>query len=242
MIYRRVPVTNKDDSSHAARPGGSSAAEARVEEENRPPEEAGRGSAPQDSRPTAGSPGDGGPGSARPGAAGQDAAEAPAPAGEAQAAGAADRASSEVASLRDQLLRLAAEFDNYRKRESRERAEAWGRAKADLIEKLLAPIDDLSRVAHPEGPEAAPDSPVAGLLAGVELVERKLLQTLEREGLRRIEAEGAAFDPALHEAIMIQRTSDPELDGRVAHVALPGYRFGDRLLRPAKVVVWKIQP
>ena len=143
----------------------------------------------------------------------------------------------DAAALRDQLQRLAAEFDNYRKRESRDRAESWRRAKADLVEKLLEAIDDLSRVAHPEAGSAA----VAPLLSGVELVERKLLQALQREGLQRIEAEGAPFDPALHEAILTQPTDSPELDGRVAHVALPGYRFGDRLLRPAKVVVWKLR-
>ncbi len=150
-------------------------------------------------------------------------------------------ASAEEATLRNQLLRLAAEFDNYRKRESRERLEAWGRAKADLIEKLLPAIDDLSRVAHPESAET-PGSAVGGLLAGVELVERKLLQALEREGLVPIEVEGAAFDPALHEAVLTRPTGDPDLAGRVAHVVAPGYRFGDRLVRPAKVVVWKLEP
>ncbi|MFN2431314.1 MAG: nucleotide exchange factor GrpE [Gemmatimonadota bacterium] len=146
----------------------------------------------------------------------------------------------EAQALREQFLRLAAEFDNYRKRESRERGEAWTRAKAALIEKLLEPVDDLTRVAHPD-PSAASNEEAAGLLAGVSLVERKMLQALEREGLERIEAEGAAFDPAVHEAILTQPTGDPALDGRVAHVALAGYRFADRLLRPAKVVVWKLQ-
>jgi molecular chaperone GrpE len=146
----------------------------------------------------------------------------------------------EEAAARDQLLRLAAEFDNFRKREARERAEAWGRAKADLIDKLLPVLDDLRRVAHPEAAEAPPGSPVRALLEGVELVERKLLRVLEREGLQAIEAQGAAFDPALHEAILTWPTNDPQLEGRVAQVVEPGYRFAERLLRPAKVVVWKL--
>jgi molecular chaperone GrpE len=190
----------------------------------------------------------GGPGAVGPGEA--VAAEAPGPApGDGPRAVAAEEAEEGVPvepepeererALGEQLLRLAAEFDNYRKREIRERAEAWGRAKADLIEKLLAPIDDLSRVAHPEAAAGPLDPQAASLLAGIELVERKMLQTLEREGLQRIDAEGAEFDPAVHDAILTQLTDDPALDGRVAHVALPGYRFADRLLRPAKVVVWK---
>jgi molecular chaperone GrpE len=145
------------------------------------------------------------------------------------------------AALRDQLLRLRAEFDNYRRRESRERLEAWSRAKADLIEKLLGSIDDLSRVAHPEGATAPRDSQAAAILDGVELVLRKMLQVLEREGLEAVEAEGAVFDPRVHEAVLTQPTNDARLDGRVAQVVLPGYRFADRLLRPAKVVVWRLR-
>lgn len=143
--------------------------------------------------------------------------------------------------LREQFLRLAAEFDNYRKRQSRERLEAWSRAKADLIEKLLPAVDDLERVAHPEVAGSA-DAATASVLAGVELVLRKLLQTLEREGLERIEATDEPFDPTLHEALLTRPTADPALDGRIAQVVLPGYRFADRLLRPAKVVVWKHRP
>jgi molecular chaperone GrpE len=163
-----------------------------------------------------------------------------------RAAGGPDTATAETprppageAALRDQLLRLAAEFDNFRKREARERTEAWSRAKADLIEKLLPALDDLRRVAHPDAAEAPPGSPVRALLEGVELVERKLWQTLEREGLQEIAAEGV-FDPAQHEAILTQPTADARLDGRIAHVVEPGYRLGDRLLRPARVVVWKL--
>jgi molecular chaperone GrpE len=152
----------------------------------------------------------------------------------------ASEAAPAEAALREQFARLAADFDNFRKRESRERAEAWGRAKADLVDKLLPALDDLRRVAHPEAAEAPPGSPVRALLEGVTLVERKLLEVLNREGLQEIEALGAMFDPTLHEAILTQPTNDPRLAGRVAQVVEPGYRFGDRLIRPAKVVVWTL--
>jgi molecular chaperone GrpE len=156
------------------------------------------------------------------------------------AAAPAPSAAATEEALREQLARLAADFDNFRKRESRERAEAWTRAKTDLVEKLLPALDDLRRVAHPEAAEAPPGSPVHALLEGVALVERKLLEALSREGLQEIEALDATFDPTVHEAILTQPTDDPRLAGRVAHVVEPGYRFGNRLMRPAKVVVWTL--
>ncbi|HEY7529163.1 MAG TPA: nucleotide exchange factor GrpE [Gemmatimonadota bacterium] len=153
---------------------------------------------------------------------------------------AAVEASRDDAAGREQLLRLAAEFDNFRKRVARERAETWGRAQAELIEKLLPALDDLRRVAHP--PEAGPiEGAAAALLEGVALVERNVLSALGRAGLVEVPAEREAFDPALHEAVFTEPTDDADLDGRVAGVLQPGYRFGDRLLRPARVAVWKLR-
>ncbi len=141
----------------------------------------------------------------------------------------------EIQALQDRFLRLQAEFDNYRKREARERAAAWARAKADLAQKLLSAIDDLQRVAHfdPQNVTAS------AVLEGVGLVERKLLDTLEREGLTRVGEVGEAFDPNLHEAIGILPAPSPEQDDHVAAVAIPGYRFGEQLLRPAQVQVYR---
>ncbi|HET6616415.1 MAG TPA: nucleotide exchange factor GrpE [Gemmatimonadota bacterium] len=141
----------------------------------------------------------------------------------------------ELSALQDRFLRLQAEFDNYRKREARERSAAWARAKADLVQKLLGALDDLQRVAHfdPERTSAA------AIFDGVSLVERKLSETLRREGLTRIGETGEPFDPHRHEAISTLPAPSPEQDGTVAAVAIPGYEFGSQLLRPAQVQVYE---
>lgn len=144
---------------------------------------------------------------------------------------------TELERARDRLLRLQAEFDNFRKREARERAAAWARAKADLSQKLLAAIDDLQRVAELD-PE---ETPADAVIEGVSLVERKLLDGLEREGLSSVGEVGEAFDPNLHEAIGTRPTDALEQDGRIAAVASRGYRFGSRLLRPAQVQVFEFR-
>jgi molecular chaperone GrpE len=141
----------------------------------------------------------------------------------------------ELAALQDRFLRLQAEFDNFRKREARERSAAWARAKADLVQKLLGALDDLQRVAHfdPEKTSAA------AIIDGVSLVERKLVESLRREGLSRIGRPGEPFDPHRHEAISTLAATSPEQDGTVAAVAIPGYEFGSQLLRPAQVQVYE---
>ena len=141
----------------------------------------------------------------------------------------------ELEALQDRYLRLQAEFDNYRKREARERSAAWARAKADLAQKLLGALDDLQRVTQLD-PEATPASV---LIEGVGLVERKLAGALEREGLTRVGEIGEPFDPHRHEAISTLPTASPDLDGTVAAVAIPGYEFGSQLLRPAQVQVFE---
>jgi len=141
----------------------------------------------------------------------------------------------ELDALEDRFLRLQAEFDNYRKREARERSAAWARAKADLVQKLLGALDDLQRVAHLDPGKTA----ASAVIHGVSLVERKLADTLEREGLTRIGEIGEPFDPHRHEAISILPASLPDQDGTVAAVAIPGYEFGSQLLRPAQVQVYE---
>lgn len=142
---------------------------------------------------------------------------------------------AELAALQDRFLRLQAEFDNYKKREARERSAAWARAKADLVQKLLGTLDDLERVTRLD-PEKTPASAV---INGVSLLERKLGDTLEREGLTRIGEVGEPFDPHRHEAISTLSAPSAELDGTVANVAIPGYAFGSQLLRPAQVQVYE---
>ncbi len=142
-------------------------------------------------------------------------------------------ANAEMDALRDRHLRLAAEFDNYRKRTERERGESWTRAQAQLVERLLEPLDDLQRVIEVD----AENTSVAALLEGVQLVQRKLLRVLEGAGLETIQATGQPFDPSLHEALMMVPTENPEEDHQVAEVFKQGYSFKGILLRPALVQV-----
>ena len=141
----------------------------------------------------------------------------------------------QVDALNDKHLRLAAEFDNYRKRTERERSETWSRSQAELAGGLLDVLDDLQRVAHVDPAGASVDS----LLEGVQLVERKLERAMRAAGLEEIEAEGRPFDPATMEALMTVDAEDPEQDETVADVLQKGYRFKGHLLRPARVQVRK---
>ena len=125
----------------------------------------------------------------------------------------------------DDLKRLQAEFDNYRKRVRREQEETSGRATAKVIEELLPVIDNFERaIAHGEGGE------------GVQLVFKDLSAALERLGLVEIPAEGAAFDPNVHEAMELRETEGLE-EPTVIEVYRRGYMLNDRLIRPASVVV-----
>ena len=145
-----------------------------------------------------------------------------------------DQLQTELNAARDRHLRLAAEFDNYRKRVARDQSENVARAQASLLRRLVDVLDDLERVAH-----HSENATVESLLHGVELVERKLRQTLESAGLERIAAENTAFDPATMEALMTVPTDSPEEDDHVADVFQPGYRYQGILLRPARVRVKK---
>ncbi len=130
----------------------------------------------------------------------------------------------------DSYLRLAADFDNYRKRVAREHAELTTRANERLVNELLPVLDDLERAL-----EAAGAHEEAKLEEGVQLVHRSLAALLERHGLKEIETEGA-FDPHVHEALLAQPGEGAE-EGSVLQVLQKGYRLGDRVLRPARVIV-----
>jgi molecular chaperone GrpE len=129
----------------------------------------------------------------------------------------------------DRLKRVAADFDNYRKRAARERDELAERANERLVKELLPVLDDLERalVAVAEHEEAA-------LEEGVRLVHRSLAQLLERQGLKQISTDGK-FDPHVHEALLSQ-PSDKE-EGDVLDVVQKGYTLANRVIRPARVVV-----
>ena len=131
--------------------------------------------------------------------------------------------------LFDRLQRLAAEFDNFRKRSAREAASLTLRANERLVKELLPVLDDLERAL-----EAAAEHEEAKLEEGVRLVHRELASVLEREGLVEIETDGQ-FDPHRHEALLTQPSEAEE--GSVIQVIQKGYRLGDHVLRPARVVV-----
>jgi len=129
----------------------------------------------------------------------------------------------------DDLKRLAAEFENYRKRTARDQASLVARAAERLVKDLLPVLDDLERALV-----AADEHEEAKLEDGVRLVHRSLADALRREGLEEIPAEGA-FDPHVHEALLSQPSE--AVEGTVIEVLQKGYRLGDRVLRPARVVV-----
>ena len=153
--------------------------------------------------------------------------------GAAGAANAGATETSDVASERDRYLRLAAEYDNYRKRSAKERSDAGTRAQADLVRQLIEALDDVARFAHVD--PATTDA--ATVVQGVDMVEKKLLKSLGAAGLEIINPVGETFDPALHEAVATEPTSAREDDHVVSRVYQPGYLFKSQLLRPARVVV-----
>jgi molecular chaperone GrpE len=141
---------------------------------------------------------------------------------------------AELDRVRDQLLRTAADFDNFRKRSRRELEEVDRRGREELLRGLLPVFDNLERAAaHTEN---ATD--VQALADGIQLVMKQFFDTLGRLGIERVEALGKPFDPAVHEAIQTLVTSDFP-PGTVASEVQAGYRMGDRLIRPAMVVVAK---
>ena len=142
-----------------------------------------------------------------------------------------------AAEMQDKYLRLAAEYDNFRKRSAKERLEAEHRGMGVLASGMLDALDDLGRFAHvdPESVDAAT------VVAGAEMVEKKLLKTLSGHGLEVINPMDHPFDPAVHEAITTTPALSEDLDHTVAQVFQVGYRFGGQLLRPARVVVRKWQ-
>jgi molecular chaperone GrpE len=134
---------------------------------------------------------------------------------------------------RDKYLRLAAEFDNYRKRTMRERQEAGVRAQGDLLKRILDSLDDLDRATSPqnEGVDAK------AVVEGIRAIDQKLMRALADAGLQVVNPADEPFNPELHEAIATERALSREDDHLVARVYQPGYVFQGQLLRPARVVV-----
>ena len=150
---------------------------------------------------------------------------------------------AEVAELKDQRLRMAAEMENLRRRTAREIKDAKSYAISGFARDMLQVSDNLQRAlaAVPEQAEAASDNGLKTLIEGVELTERAMLSTLERHGVRKLEPMGQKFDPNFHQAMYeVPNTDVP--NNTVVDVVQPGYVIGDRMLRPAMVGVSKGGP
>jgi molecular chaperone GrpE len=152
-----------------------------------------------------------------------------------QGAGADERVKeleAKVEELNDKYLRLFSEFDNYRKRTSREKLELLKTASGDVILSLLPVIDDLERAIR-----ASVEIPGDNHREGLELIYNKLMNTLGRQGLEPIEAMGEAFDTDFHEAITNIPAPSPDMKGKVVEVTERGYMLNDKVIRYAKVIV-----
>jgi molecular chaperone GrpE len=153
--------------------------------------------------------------------------------------GSENKQTSEIASLRDRLMRALAETENTRRQGERRAQDAQQYAITNFARELLQVVDNLRRAieASPADPEARKAD---GLLEGVAATERILMQILNRFGVREIGALNEPFDPKKHEAVMETETDETEQPpGSVVQVLEDGYMLHDRLLRPARVVVAK---
>lgn len=144
-----------------------------------------------------------------------------------------DEANEKVATLEDKYLRQVAEFDNYRKRTMKEKAELIKNGGERAIESILPVLDDFERAIA----NMAKDESAAELKTGVELIYNKFVGILKQNGLERIETEGATFDTDYHEAIALVPTPDESLKGKVLDCVQTGYTLNDKVIRHAKVAV-----
>jgi molecular chaperone GrpE len=140
----------------------------------------------------------------------------------------------ELAALQEQMVRLQADFDNFRRRTLKEREEAHQYGHENLVKDLLATVDNLDRAI--EHARTSDGGDFESMLQGVELVQRELLGALANHGVSEIEAGNVPFDPNVHEA-MAQREDDSVPVNTAIEVLQKGYRLRDRLLRPARVIV-----
>lgn len=153
-----------------------------------------------------------------------------------------ERLKAELAETKDKMMRALAEAENTRRRAERDRQEASKYAIASFAREMLSVADNLSRAlaAVDDGVKQSSEA-VATLIEGIEMTAREMQNTLERQGIRRIEAEGQILNPNLHEA-MFEIPDETKPQGTVVQVVEDGYMLNDRLLRPAKVGVAKTAP
>lgn len=143
------------------------------------------------------------------------------------------KSEAEIADLKDRLLRQMAEFDNYRKRTMKEKADIILNGSAGVVTDILPVIDDLERAIA----NSAKSEDYNALKEGVELIYNKLMHTLEQKGLQKISPKNEPFDTDFHEAIAMIPAPSEELKGKVLDCAIDGYKLNDKVLRHAKVAV-----
>jgi len=142
-----------------------------------------------------------------------------------------------IKELEDRLLRLQAEFMNYKRRVEREQLELADFIKGEIFKKILPILDDFkAMMAHAE--EGKNEESV---LQGAKMIYNKLKEVLEKEGLEKIQSLGEKFNPELHEALMTRPTTEAEEHDRVVEVYQDGYKLKEKLIRPSKVVVGKLE-
>ena len=162
---------------------------------------------------------------------GPPAAPEPAPAGPAAEL---EALRAELLERQDRLIRLQADFENFRRRTLKEREEAYQYGHQNLVKDLLPTVDNLERAIGHARKSGRED--LDGVLQGIDLVQRELMGVLAKHGVTEIEALGETFDPSVHEALA--QVEDPTVPANtVVQVFQKGYRLRDRLLRPAQVVV-----
>jgi molecular chaperone GrpE len=141
-----------------------------------------------------------------------------------------EEAQTQASEYKDSWMRAQADFQNYKKRIERDNEAMYVSMKGDIVKKILPVLDDLERALQNK------PSDTGAWISGIELIHKKLISILEAEGVKRIEAEGAEFDPNFHEAIS-HEPNDGVASGHVIAVVQSGYMLGERVIRPALVRV-----
>jgi len=146
-----------------------------------------------------------------------------------------DKTKAELSEMKDKYLRMMAEFDNFKRRNAKEREELRQTAGKDVVQSLLVVLDDMDRAAK----QMETSDDLEKIKEGVTLVFNKLRHTMQQKGLKKMESIQTDFDADLHEAITEIPAGDEKLVGKVMDEIEPGYYLNDKLIRHAKVVVGK---
>ncbi|TGE07966.1 nucleotide exchange factor GrpE [Hymenobacter fodinae] len=140
---------------------------------------------------------------------------------------------AELNALKDKYLRLAAEFENYKRRTTKERADLFKTANQELMVALLPVLDDFDRARH----HTKDTDDANAVRESIDIISNKLQKTLSQKGLAPMDAKGGAFDPELHEAITQIPAPSEDLKGKIVDEIEKGYYLGDKVIRHAKVVL-----